>query len=263
MKRTSPAGLLVRRHWVRTALISAIRTTRSSAFFGTFIALPLLLAAVPAVPEPQTRGLLLGRLGLPGYKARRRGNTGDCSGFAPGAGADGGTDEELARNRSGSSQATTSRPARGCSKWLMAAAALLVAAPAMAGTGIRKDAHGIDRPGGDFQRSLLAQADPDLCVRQCLFDQRCASYTYVRPGVQNEKAVCYLKSSRRPVVRNKCCESGVKIGVPDPKRPTRPARIEPPPSPNKEFCALPGLICADGNKGRWNNESNSCDCPSP
>lgn len=67
--------------------------------------------------------------------------------------------------------------------------------------------------------------------------------------------------TRRPVVRNKRCESGVKIGVPDPKRPIRPALIEPPPSPNKEFCPLPGVLCAERNKGRWNNESNSSDCP--
>lgn len=116
-----------------------------------------------AVAEPQTWGLLLGGLGLLGHKVRPSGKAKACK-FTPGAGAIGDAVGGLDGKCVGSRQATTTQPARIRSKLLMAA--LVVAVRVMAGAGIRKDAHGNDRPGGDIQHSLLAQADPGLCVRQ-------------------------------------------------------------------------------------------------
>jgi hypothetical protein len=148
-------------------------------------------------------------------------------------------------------------------KWLLLAVALSLASQAMAGVGVRRDPAGTDRPGGDVLRTLLPSPDPDICVRQCLADGRCVSYTYVRPGLQDPLAVCYLKSTRRPVVRNKCCESGVKIGVPNPRPPGPPTQTYPPHSPNQDFCSKPGLVCGGDRRGQWNSDTNSCDCPPP
>lgn len=145
-------------------------------------------------------------------------------------------------------------------KWLASFGLALIATSALAGVGIVRDPHRTDRPGGDIQRSLLPRADPELCVRQCVSDQRCASYTYVRPGLQDKQAVCYLKSSRRRTVKNDCCESGIKIAVQDRRPPGPPPRIQPPESPNKPFCSTT-LVCGGGKRGRWNDDTQSCDCP--
>ena len=138
----------------------------------------------------------------------------------------------------------------------------LVATPSFAGVKIIRDAHNNDRPGGDVQRTVLQRADSELCVRQCVADRRCASYTYVRPGVQDKQAVCYLKNTVRPIVKNTCCESGRKVAVQDPPRPTRPTRIEPPETINKQFCNT-AAFCANRKPGRWNDSLNSCDCDTP
>lgn len=67
-----------------------------------------------------------------------------------------------------------------------------------------------DRPGSDIHRLELQDANPSVCQAKCAGLDRCKAWTYVRPGVQGPKAVCYLKNSVPQVASNKCCVSGVK-----------------------------------------------------
>ena len=67
-----------------------------------------------------------------------------------------------------------------------------------------------DRPGKDFAHHTLPTADPQLCEKECVANQQCLAYTYVRPGVQGPEAVCWLKASAPPAVSNSCCVSGRK-----------------------------------------------------
>lgn len=144
---------------------------------------------------------------------------------------------------------------------VIALMAILAGSPAMAGRMVVRDAPHTDRPGGDFRHTALPAADPELCVSQCAFDQHCVSYTYVRPGVQGAKAMCWLKNTLPPKVVSACCESGHMRYVAD-RPPQRPARLNPPESPNKESCSI-GLICANRQHGRWMEEMQTCDCPAP
>jgi len=142
--------------------------------------------------------------------------------------------------------------------WIIALLTLLLPTSTMAGIGIRHDPPNIDRPGGDIQRIRLAQPDTELCVRACVSNSQCNAYTYVRPGVQEKQAVCYLKSSQRPIVRNNCCTSGIKIGVPDLPVRTKPPRVQTPDSGEAEWCNT-GITCGS-KKGHWNGVTGSCEC---
>lgn len=53
----------------------------------------------------------------------------------------------------------------------------------------------VDRPGRDYLHFTLNTADPQRCLSRCTADSRCRAWTYVEPGVQSSKAVCWLKSS--------------------------------------------------------------------
>jgi hypothetical protein len=69
-----------------------------------------------------------------------------------------------------------------------------------------------DRAGSDYAR-LNLPADPENCRLACMNDRgRCVSWTYVRPGVQEPGAVCYLKNAAPPPAPNNCCVSGVRPG---------------------------------------------------
>lgn len=67
-----------------------------------------------------------------------------------------------------------------------------------------------DRPGSDIHRFELQDANPGVCQARCAKLDRCKAWTYVRPGVQGPKAVCYLKDGAPQAAPNKCCVSGVK-----------------------------------------------------
>src|SRR5690606_18372862 len=67
-----------------------------------------------------------------------------------------------------------------------------------------------DRPGSDYNRFVLTVADPKNCQTACNADQGCAAWTYVRPGVQQKEAVCYVKRPAPAPVSNTCCISGKK-----------------------------------------------------
>jgi hypothetical protein len=67
-----------------------------------------------------------------------------------------------------------------------------------------------DRPGMDYATLYLDTPDPERCVESCANDDQCKAYTYVKPGVQGDKAHCWLKSGVPDPVSNKDCVSGVK-----------------------------------------------------
>ncbi|MEH2392713.1 MAG: PAN domain-containing protein [Nostoc sp.] len=69
---------------------------------------------------------------------------------------------------------------------------------------------GRDRPGSDYYR-FATSAYASICQQSCIDDSRCNAYTYVRPGVQDPNAICYLKSVAPASNPNGDCISGVKL----------------------------------------------------
>ena len=67
-----------------------------------------------------------------------------------------------------------------------------------------------NRPGSDYKNFDLSAADPALCQQACQNEDKCKSYTYVKPGFQGPKARCWLKHSVPQPRSGKCCVSGVK-----------------------------------------------------
>lgn len=68
----------------------------------------------------------------------------------------------------------------------------------------------VDFPGNDYKRIVLDSSDVDICKERCGADSKCTAYTYVKPGIQESKAVCYLKNRISVAKKNDCCTSGVK-----------------------------------------------------
>jgi len=66
-----------------------------------------------------------------------------------------------------------------------------------------------DRPGADY-RSVEIEGPPEQCARRCADESECAAFTYVKPGVQGEKARCWLKTSVPDARPNPNTVSGVK-----------------------------------------------------
>jgi len=67
---------------------------------------------------------------------------------------------------------------------------------------------GIDRPGGGY-KDFDTTGGPDLCQKTCGEDPKCKAYTWVKPGVQTNSAVCWLKSNVTKPVYNANCVSGI------------------------------------------------------
>lgn len=67
-----------------------------------------------------------------------------------------------------------------------------------------------DRPGGDYINFNLDNPNPDLCYSECLKDSRCKAFTYVKPGVQGNKAKCWLKTTAPAAKHSSYCISWVK-----------------------------------------------------
>jgi hypothetical protein len=65
-----------------------------------------------------------------------------------------------------------------------------------------------DLPGMDIDRIPLSSPQPADCEKKCADNRRCATWTYVKPGVQQASAVCYLKGSIPDARANGCCTSG-------------------------------------------------------
>ena len=68
----------------------------------------------------------------------------------------------------------------------------------------------IDRFGGDYHDFEIA-SDPTgaACKAACEGENRCRTWTYVRPGYLGPSARCYLKDRITPPRRKPCCISGV------------------------------------------------------
>jgi hypothetical protein len=54
---------------------------------------------------------------------------------------------------------------------------------------------GWDARGGDYSSIILDQPRASWCAYFCSQDSRCKLFTYVPPGIQNARAVCWLKDS--------------------------------------------------------------------
>jgi hypothetical protein len=71
------------------------------------------------------------------------------------------------------------------------------------------DETNIDRPGGDIRNFATGAGQLSACQAACDEDNRCTTWTYVRPGVQGPAARCWLKNSYPPAVVNDCCTTGM------------------------------------------------------
>ncbi|WP_445243478.1 MULTISPECIES: PAN domain-containing protein [unclassified Microcoleus] len=48
--------------------------------------------------------------------------------------------------------------------------------------------------GADYRNMYIRQPDPDLCKQIRVFDEQCQAFTFVRPGVEGDRAWCYFKN---------------------------------------------------------------------
>ncbi len=69
-----------------------------------------------------------------------------------------------------------------------------------------------DRPGADYKAIPL---DASFCESECKKDPQCKAWTFVKPGTtQGPDAHCWLKKSLPAPVKDTCCISGYKSGLP-------------------------------------------------
>jgi hypothetical protein len=69
---------------------------------------------------------------------------------------------------------------------------------------------GVDRPGSDYSSFVLPDGDPGACAAACAADGRCVAWTFVKPGIQAQQAMCWLKSAAPATASNGCCISGIE-----------------------------------------------------
>jgi hypothetical protein len=75
-----------------------------------------------------------------------------------------------------------------------------------------------DRPGGDYQSSVVASGDPADCALVCERDRRCRAWSFNYPTEIAGGALCWLKSNVPARTQNNCCVSGVRgAGVVEPR----------------------------------------------
>jgi hypothetical protein len=68
-----------------------------------------------------------------------------------------------------------------------------------------------NRPGADYRHERLEiGTDAGACLQLCQRDGRCQAWTWLRPGVKGDTAVCYLKDGVPAPVADEYCVSGVK-----------------------------------------------------
>jgi hypothetical protein len=66
-----------------------------------------------------------------------------------------------------------------------------------------------DRWGSDYMHYVLDESNPTLCQAHCREDAECRAWTFVKPGIQGKKALCWLKNGVPKARADKCCVSGV------------------------------------------------------
>ena len=105
-------------------------------------------------------------------------------------------------------------------RWMLALSFVLAAAfwlPGTAGYADQKFEDGIDRPGSDINRQEFpSNYNQITCQNLCEQNGQCNSWTYVRPGVQGPKGVCYQKAGLPGPTPNNCCISGVVFRTTEP-----------------------------------------------
>jgi PAN domain len=90
-------------------------------------------------------------------------------------------------------------------------AATIAARPALAQANF-------DRPGSDYQSSIVPTGDPADCAMICERDRRCRAWSFNYPTDITCGAICWLKSSVPPRTHDNCCVSGVRgAGVVEPR----------------------------------------------
>lgn len=94
--------------------------------------------------------------------------------------------------------------------WAAAIGMSLLGATAYASAPASGMEYGVNRAGGDYKHVELAAPSAGLCESECNLDPQCKAWTYVNPGVQGPKAVCWLKSIVPAATADNCCTSGVK-----------------------------------------------------
>jgi hypothetical protein len=68
--------------------------------------------------------------------------------------------------------------------------------------------YGINRFAGDYKSSYIGS--PEECRDACASEDPCVAFSFVKPGIQGVKAVCWLKSNVPPQTPDSCCVSGIK-----------------------------------------------------
>ena len=66
-----------------------------------------------------------------------------------------------------------------------------------------------NRAGSDY-RSFETADGAEVCATACSSDERCRAWAWVKPGLQAQAAVCWLKDQVPVARRDACCASGVK-----------------------------------------------------
>lgn len=104
-------------------------------------------------------------------------------------------------------------------------------------------------PGNDF-RSFPSD-DVNGCAEVCERTRGCMAWTWVRPGVQGPRGMCWLKNGAPQVVKDRCCMSGLRIptGRPEPgiNRPGQDYRNFALPRPATSLCET---ACYDDRRCR-------------
>jgi hypothetical protein len=68
---------------------------------------------------------------------------------------------------------------------------------------------GVNLPGNDY-RSMPTENDGGTqCGITCLGEAPCRAYTWVRPGLQGQQAMCWLKTSAPPAIRDSATASAI------------------------------------------------------
>jgi hypothetical protein len=77
-------------------------------------------------------------------------------------------------------------------------------------SGVKGLEYGVDRPGSDIKKILLPKNDAAACRVHCAFNGQCKAWTFVKAGIQEDRAVCWLKKAKPARKRSDCCVSGVR-----------------------------------------------------
>ena len=141
-------------------------------------------------------------------------------------------------------------------RWKGAPAALGPPAPSAVQPSVT--AIGYNLPGRDI-RAFETDGLNDECWRACTAEPGCKAYTWVKPGVQGPKAVCWLKSSVPARVANSDCVSGWVKESPPTLGPTPTQAAAPTTPPAAQERELAGL--GRGAAGAFLTLKEAATCP--